>query len=1647
MHVSCVDWFDESGVSFHEGRRRTPKGATAISMMVTPRAHQFGPITPTGEHSRGRFCPCKVPGFSRGIRNDRGRIVLTLIGAVVGWLQVGVAIGQNDDQDALQVQPPNVGFQVLVDPFEPEVVDFAGGLQPAHDRDAESWLRRAAEAAEREDWKLVSDTLERIIRDHGSTLIRASDGSYHSAIEMAQAQIAALPADGLEAYRILFDPTAKRLLDQARENHEMNRLREVARVYPMTTHGPEALDLLTVWLLDSMQPGEALAFLNRLETLDQSRVPIREIALRRAAAYALLGRSDRAKRTIDAMDDSPEADAEFDARVASLSAFLESDEANGMIRSHRARTWSSRMGPTSVGLAEPLEPLISVSSGSMAILPSKDKADPKAYRRVVRAQGRPPVWQIVTDAERVFVTCPAGLIALDPATFEILWQALPPTRPINRPVLDHRLLVGGFGSRRAPFEDTDLLDDYSTMSLYLEYRGAVSTANGLVFVIGQDKGLNERNPSKDGIPVGQPTFDSSIIGSGNAIFAYQADSGLLAWVRGRGGPRDHRLTDVHFYCTPIAYGDNMLVTYVRNGDLYLGELSTDGDLVKEVAIGSGRVNFFPMYALLEPTIANGSVFVPSGAGLLTALYEHDLSLRWLAHYDRIGSLSSAGYDRPGALFNYPAMTPRDEWLSTPPIQAGTCVLLATSDSDKLLAFDTESGTLRWSAARGDDRYIVGATDDVVVLAGKSIRALRVEDGEPIWAHGDGTRFRSDSDESELSGVDSLHVSGRPLLFEDRVLVPTFNGIAALDLATGEPFDDMLGSGIAFGNLGAFDGSLYSVGQTTISKYPDPLRAQQLALARLQRNPNDVQALQRLAWLASLRLDWTTALDWLARADGAIESLSGDLSSDADVDRARLAEDSNRVSHYRVGVLLKMAEAGDDEARSARLKEAVAAARLPTDRTAAGLALATHDFATGHEADAGDMCVNLLVQSRGRPIRVDDNWRIQDALEIGRRLRQFYNQSSEAGQASIESALSAATSKLDTGRDLASLVRISDALAFMPLGASLDLKIADRELAEGMIESAVHHLNRAIQRTRNPESRMVAMVRLASICADPPEFVSQDVDMARRLLDLLTDMDPQTPIGGDFHPRERGEPIETIGQFIAWCDSRLASRSSDRIPAILRDARQLALIAESYVVPDVGETSADHNVSSFWDSTTNTAATSTVIPAFMSNQFRGIRADADDAQIHRWIHDPNFVVEWDSSDAAAKGPRAMAVDGRVAILVGPGQVEAIGLETGRVMWTPIPLIRHLGPLPNPPVVSHAGVAIVATDPNTIVAAGARDGAEPLWRRTFPDRAIGTMRISDGRLICVDESAVRASVLEIDTGLLLREYQIPMDGRSADEGDNDDAELFGDMRVESTDVRLAFCGSYILRMQDSKVIARRAATGEVAWDLALGDPVVGIDSLDASHAVIYHGKKSVKVVNPVNGHELLSFNADGIRIPPIDAVVDRVGGESTRRLLLFSKLDDLKSEFVLRSYPFDDGAEPWSHELGDLANISPQMLRALPDAVAVVTNDASDTSELDAMGEKRLVIDVKTAPMLYFIGKRNGRRIGPSPYHFYEGRLGANAEPYEDPRTQTRVPPFNVSRAIRDVIVTEDRIIAFAPEGYYVLADKKAVRAAKGQAHAK
>jgi len=1418
---------------------------------------------------------------------------------------------------ALALFPIGARSQVQVrinraDVFPGATESDEAGLVPPQDRDAESWLKRGVEAAEREDWKLASDTLWRVAREFGRKIVSLDNGkTFYSAGQCAQQQIAGWPAAGREAYRVLFDGDAERLLGEAIASHDVAPLWRIVREYPHTTHGPRAIELLAAWLLDMGRPGEASDALDRLSLYSDERLPKwRELELKALVQSAL--RLPAAADTLAMLKNmtgvAKGLPPDWPARLAAIEQFRKEALAAKTSNSAPGEPWTTPLGPASAhGHAPPVTPVITPQMPWSDRLPGTDRVDEIAALRIIDSTARVPVWRAVSDGRLIFYTGQSGLVARDLSTFDFVWQSVPLSTGSDRRIVENRGQMGFFptGVRE---DNEQRLDPYTTRALFQEYAGLTSVAHGLVFQIEQPFDPGERRPTKEGNAEPHPITDGEV--SPNSIRAFHADSGLTAWTLGRSGPVQDELRDAHFYATPIAAGPNLIAPYERGHDFFLAVIRPDGKIEQRVHLGTGRSLMFPVNSVLMPLVADGTIYVQTGAGLLAALSEADYSLRWLTRYDRVEGLASGSSGRRQQqrllMMGFgQAPAQNDEWVASPPIVVGQTVLLAPQDSDKLIAFDRATGEVRWKAPRRRNRYVVGADETRVVVAGKEISAIRLSDGEVEWEFNPSGRFAT-----------GVIPSGRPVFAGNQVLVPTDTGLVTINAATGAPNGERHAYEEPLGNLTVVEGALYSISPTNIVKFPDVAWTRARAEERLAVNPKDLDAAIRLAWLAALEKDWAVVLKLLDAA--APDPAASALETENRLDRA---------AHLRVTALLRLAEGLDTAEARALLDQASAAARQPSDVVDAGLALMDRMVEAGDAAAAMERGFELLARAGEEPVQIESGLNDRASVLIGERMRrtdaaaqtdELRARATEIVNAAIESA-----------KEPAHRALLADVLGFRPESALLDLASARKAEASGNIESAIYYLARAARRAGDSPVRAEALARWAKLLVEPGAGLRASPDAAREVLSELAKT-PAHPLPADLSAGGH----ESAKDFVNRLNAKLAA-----LPAApgFKPGAKLNLLASttestwvrgrSFEVPEGSD----------------------VLPWRQNRAIVGISLrDASAARNEQsaWITAAAPVIEGqesftppETSSTNTSSVRTAARSERVAILDTGPTFQAVGLMTGRCMWRPLPIDRTRGEPPSPSVVAVGGMSIMAPDSSNLVAMPARDGAEPVWTRDFGRTRLGSLSVVGDSLIAVSQGGTRVFVIDPESGRFTRQYALSSQEESSP--------IVSDEEVAQRNTHLLVTGGVVCRSEGKKIVALDAQTGLPLWDKVMLARVRGLQVLDAEHIAVYYRLEKIAVVNSNSGEIIKELTIDDLSLPAIEIALEGRSASSPGRVVMFAKTDDEPQKFKIACYPLD-GREPSYQGPWDSAMVTRRMLTGSPDYIAVVRFDQRSSNEQRADG---------------------------------------------------------------------------------------------------
>ena len=180
---------------------------------------------------------------------------------------------------------------------DPRLPNSAAVLHSSEE--AGTLLSRARQGIEREDWKLVVDSLQRIIELPGEHVLTSDGRVYESARRFAHRQIASLPPAGLAAYRLMYDSEASALLAKAVDQHDVAQLRDIVDRYLVTRVGDDAGVMLADWLIDEGQFAKAAATLQLVQSIyPDSDLPPWTIPSRLVVCYAGMGRRQRAQTAL-----------------------------------------------------------------------------------------------------------------------------------------------------------------------------------------------------------------------------------------------------------------------------------------------------------------------------------------------------------------------------------------------------------------------------------------------------------------------------------------------------------------------------------------------------------------------------------------------------------------------------------------------------------------------------------------------------------------------------------------------------------------------------------------------------------------------------------------------------------------------------------------------------------------------------------------------------------------------------------------------------------------------------------------------------------------------------------------------------------------------------------------------------------------------------------------------------------------------------------------------------------------------------------------------------------------------------------------------------------------------------------------------------
>ncbi len=1139
-------------------------------------------------------------------------------------------------------------------------------------------FRTAEQAIDREDWKLAIDSLQRVIEAPAgllkATTSRALD-RYESPRLKAYRMLADLPDAGREAYGVLYDGRAKGLLERARLEHDLTSAKQAFDVYLLSRHGREAAKLLSSWLLDAGRAAEVLHVLQMYWSVfpDAGREEPWLIQ-RQAVAYAMLGD--------DAM----------------------ANEMLGMVEGGNAALMTGVRGFVShydttrppLGDVEWTGPAGGGSGRRSMVAAVPTMADELPWRRtmpqapVVRwteldqfGHDALPVAEPVVYDDRLFVKSGSEVQAIDLLSFGVMWSAGGGTLGIAE-----RFAVGpGFTDQDQLFSD------------YVE--GSLSAGAGLVFSVESGQ---EIDSGADGVTIRSANRQPVRV-VGRRLVAYDARTGERRWRRGGTDDPVELMSEALIMSPPLVVDGDIWLPFESRNAIYFGVLDpADGTLVDQILLFALGGRTMQREKAMMAATDSGMIYLSTGFGLLLAIDGTSRELRWATRY-RENEGPRSGRRR----FNRQIQKEPLRWFPQPPMVAGSLVILAPTDDDRVIAFDRIDGTLVWDWPRDQHKYLIGTDDEYVWLGGQTITCVSLSQQSMVWSQ----------------SVE--RVTGRAALSGGRIYQPTETTVVSFDATTGEP-----GRSTAIpaghpplGNIVFVQGAMISVDPSEARSYPD-LTSYEVTLAAHEAQPEDARTAIRLAFLELLR----------ERPRNALDVLSGVRLPPEDMMAAH-------VDHLRVDAMLKLAtQPGTSVEDSVQyLREASKMASSDRDRVQTQLALGDTLRRMGRYREAYEtlwrMGMDPLadefvqqgeVKRSARAAAADVLLRIEPELGpdevdiLGRAAREMYENAT--------SMLERFETRTEATRTLR---RLADVRTLGGWGQAALNGLARFEIDRGRFERAEQYLNEAMRFGRSREKLAESLVLKSDL------YLKQSPDMAlsaRRALDELEVDYPGLSVGGvgvgelvaerrrqldepaaDWHERVediRGfemagrdafEPFDDASQPLVMVDFRMADPEAvyDRLvafagPRMLRsyDTREGKMTWEAellmthdfaYGLEDVGSSATEPDVVTGWSDG----------QTMVVNGPKGLYAIGVISGLRLWavpLDGRPYLREY----------RTDAADGRLACMIAPTELAVLSMLDGSVLWR-----RDLGSEPGGVYVRDGYVMVIDAETEHIRAFRLSNGA--------------------------------------------------------------------------------------------------------------------------------------------------------------------------------------------------------------------------------------------------------------------------------------------------------------------------------------------------
>jgi outer membrane protein assembly factor BamB len=687
-------------------------------------------------------------------------------------------------------------------PAPAQIFERSAALPPADlvelDSSGAAHLERAKRFLAESQWEEAVEAIRRVQEGSGESLIQvdlaepiAGFERFVPAATYCQWRLAALAKEAppaLEHYRRLVDPLAEQWYRAGVDNRDERLLARVAQQAFASKWGDDALLALGDLALARGEPSVARAAWRRIrpelsrsagEAFPDSDLPAADVQSRLVLASILEGSLDRARVELQSLrTDSPDASGTIAGKsgkyVDLLAGLL--DEAKGWPQRALPPDWQTlggnlvrnRVAPADIDIAG--RPLWSFALPKL----HSDRELIGAGRLRAGDDGKALLsYHPVVIGRTVLLRCDARersyVVALDLASGSELWR-VDYRRAVRRPAA-----AESQDAAEGPFEVSDAHADSARHVGVARYTLSVAGSKAFVrmgspitspsarrrdlwlakdqgFLLGLD--LPAQGKPLEGFPIRPEStawsFEGAPISTGGLMYVV---------MRRTDGARSQ------FYIA--AYELQTTATVVDDEDDNArpgGRLKWRTRICSSATLGGGDLDEISHLLL---SLAGGTLYLNTNAGVVAAVDAHDGSIRWIVRYPR-AAFRSGDPDRGEQHFF------RD---SVPCLVHKDLVIVAPADCDRIFAVEAASGQLAWAlppGAAADAVHLLGVGSDTLLASGDWLYWIDASTGRLL------TQFPQAGFAGAGQAAPSPRGLGRGVLAGGHVYYPTRESIYVFD---------------------------------------------------------------------------------------------------------------------------------------------------------------------------------------------------------------------------------------------------------------------------------------------------------------------------------------------------------------------------------------------------------------------------------------------------------------------------------------------------------------------------------------------------------------------------------------------------------------------------------------------------------------------------------------------------------------------------------------------------------------------------------------------------------------------------------------------------------------------------------------------------